>query len=118
MSENQTPQTDVQSDTDSGVSVRNDMQTFVRAWETSNSVAEAAEKLGITKQSAGQRASNYRTKHGIPLKEMPRGGGSRINTDEANQLLAELRGVSVDEIQAEQAESTDTEQAETEQAEA
>lgn len=116
MSENQTPETDVQNEaeatSETGVRTRSSMEDFVKAWETSESVAEAADKLGITKQSAGQRASTYRNKHGIPLKIMPRGGGSRINVKAANDLIAQLRGDSEQSAEGEQAPAETAETAE------
>jgi len=75
---------------------------FIRVWDTSNSVAEVAEITGLAPSSAQQRAGKYRTQ-GIPLKKMAR-GGKRIDVDAANKLLAEIRGVSVDEIKAAAAE--------------
>ena len=65
--------------------VRNDAETFIRAWQNADTVQEAADALGITKPSAGQRASSYRTQ-GVPLKKMKRGGGARFNLEEAIAL--------------------------------
>ena len=74
---------------------------FIRAWETSGSVKEAAEKCGIAKGSAQARAAKYRSL-GLPLKRMPRGGGSEpMNKESAYELLAELRGTSIDEVRNE-----------------
>jgi len=67
------------------------MLDFVTAWSTSSNVQEVADKLGITKESAGQRASQYRTKHGINLKKFTAGGtGSRLDINAANELIAQL----------------------------
>ena len=73
----------------SGKRVRNDFETFIRAWETSDSVQEAADKCGITKDSAGQRASQYRSQYGIDLKKMQR--GQRLDVGDAQDFLAALR---------------------------
>lgn len=80
---------------------RTGMVEFIKAWQTSNSVDEVAEKLGLKKASVQARASKYRSgvvaEDGetfiikpIALKRMPRGGGSRLDADAANQLIAEL----------------------------
>lgn len=67
--------------------VRNDAETFVTVWEASGSVGEVAQKLGITKSSAAARATKFRGKdYNIPLKNMPKGGGRRLN-------LEKLRGL-------------------------
>lgn len=70
---------------------------FLTAWEGSNSVAEVAEKTGLKETSVQARASKYRGQ-GIPLKEMPRGGGAKLNIAEAQALLAKLRGVSTEDV--------------------
>jgi hypothetical protein len=70
---------------------RTSMTDFVTAWQTSGSVQEIADKLGIKSTSAGQRACQYRSQ-GIKLKKMPRGGGARLNVDQANELIAQLSG--------------------------
>ena len=56
-----------------GTRVRNSAEDFIRVWQGSESVQEAADKLGITKESAGQRASHYRSQLGIQLKKMSKG---------------------------------------------
>jgi len=75
---------------DSGKRVHNDMETFLRAVETSETKVEAANKLGITIESLTQRASAYRSK-GIPVKKFPRSGGARLDIAAANEFLAKLR---------------------------
>lgn len=70
---------------------RNDFTSFITTWESSNSLQEVADKLGITPASAGQRASNYRREHGIDLKKMQRGGGAKLDVSAAKELLAKLR---------------------------
>ena len=47
-------------------------EDFVHAWQTSGSVAEVAEKTGLEKTRAIQKAGSYRAK-GIPLKKMQTG---------------------------------------------
>ena len=84
-----------------GTRVHNGFKEFIGAWEGSNSVQEAADKLGITKESAGQRASAYRGKD-IKLKKMPR-GGAKLDISEAQSYLADLQSESnvADEANAE-----------------
>jgi len=71
---------------------------FIRAWQTSNSVAEVVEKTGI--KTAGQRAIKLRKRlaaQGVELKKMPRGGGLRITPEKDAELaafLTELNGES------------------------
>jgi transposase len=74
------------------------LQQFISAWESSKSVSEAAEKVGLEAGSVQARASKYRAS-GIPLKEMPRGGGAKLDIGEAQALLAKLRGVEVDAVE-------------------
>lgn len=80
---------------------RTGMVEFIKAWQSSNNVDEVAEKLGLKKASVQARASKYRSgvvaEDGetfiikpIALKRMSRGGGTRLNADEANRLIAEL----------------------------
>lgn len=73
------------------------LEQFVKAWESSDSVAQVAAKTKLKATSVQARASKYRGL-GIPLKEMPRGGGAKLNVNEAQELLAKLRGVSVDVV--------------------
>lgn len=85
------------------------MVEFITAWEGSNSVAEVADKTGLKITSVQARASKYRSpeldedgevkRPAIPLKNMPRGGGAKLNTDEALTLIAQLRGVELNEVQ-------------------
>ncbi len=74
---------------------------FIRAWETSENVQEAADKCGLVKTSAQARAAKYRSL-GLPLKRMPRGGGAEpMDKGSAYELLAELRGVGAEDVRAE-----------------
>lgn len=99
---------------------RTTMIDFIRTWEGSNSVPEVAERLGMTQTSVQARASKYRSpeyamnddgtfkldsngqkqlvRKAIPLKSMPRGGGAKLDVEDAFTLLAELRGSTVDAI--------------------
>jgi len=89
------------------------MFDFIAAWESSQSVKEVCEKTGLKETSVQARASKYRsaeidedgevTRQAIPLKTMPRGGGARLQVDKATAYLAELRGMTVEQIQAEAA---------------
>ncbi len=86
------------------------LTTFIQAWESSDSVAQVAEKTGLKQNSVQARASKYRSQ-GIPLKEMPRGGGAKLDIAEAQALLAKLRGVAVETVK-EAADEAEVERAE------
>ena len=74
---------------------------FIEAWEASNSVKEVSDKLGIKVTSVMARASKYRGEpFNLPLKSMPRGGGAKLNLSAAKELLAKLRGVTVETLMA------------------
>ena len=47
-------------------------EEFVRAWQASSSVGEAAESLGLSRRAAASRACFYR-KRGVALKLFQRG---------------------------------------------
>ena len=85
---------------------------FIEAWQSSESIAEVAEKTGLKEGSIQARASKYRspeinekgevTRVAIPLKTMPRGGGARLQVNAALELLAKMRGMTPEELAAEQ----------------
>lgn len=52
-----------------------DSEDFVRAWQTSESVAEVAEKMSMSKLGASVKASHLR-RAGVPLKKYRTGIGS------------------------------------------
>lgn len=62
-------------------------EEFIRIWQTSDSVIEAAEKLGISANAARSQASRLRRK-GIPLILGP-GGRDRIEDYGKLRELAE-----------------------------
>jgi hypothetical protein len=65
---------------------------FIEIYQTSESVAEVAERTGLATHTVSQRASMYRTKHKIALKQMPNAGtGARNDWDELRALAARLR---------------------------
>jgi biotin operon repressor len=71
---------------------------FLEAWEGSDSTAEVAEKLGVTKTTVQGKASRLR-KAGVPLKRFARGfGGAVIDLDTLQKALAKMRGTSVANI--------------------
>jgi len=74
---------------------------FINAWESSNSAQEVAEKIGRPNgvNSCLARASKLRGE-GFPLKNMSKGGGPKLDPEKALQLLADIRGVSIEEIRA------------------
>lgn len=76
------------------------MNDFVKAWEAGSSVKDVAAQLGLKVGSVQARASKYRTE-GIPLKNMKRGGGAKLDKGAALGLLAELRNTTVEVIEAE-----------------
>lgn len=60
---------------------------FIAAWQSSSSVKEVAEKLGMKPKTASSRASFYKSK-GIPLKRMS--GGRAIDWDEMKEYAQSL----------------------------
>lgn len=65
-------------------------EEFVRAWQTSDSLAQVAERTGLKLETARARGRRFR-KRGIPLKRF--GGQGRPATDwEALKKLAEELG--------------------------
>lgn len=61
---------------------------FVKIWQTSNSVKEVAEKLGISEPTAWSRGNKLR-KAGVPLKKFSR--ASTLDIDELKRLAESLR---------------------------
>jgi hypothetical protein len=64
-------------------------EDFIKAWQTSNSAEEVAEKLRMPKAIAHARASNYRTL-GVKLKKMPRRPKNSIDVQALNKLIEQL----------------------------
>jgi len=66
-----------------------DNKVFVKMWQKSDSVAEVAEALDMTSQTATARAAMLR-KAGVLLKSFPRGrkAGSGLDVAALNALLA------------------------------
>ncbi len=66
-------------------------EDFIKAWETSETVDEACEKLApMPKTIVLARASSYRTA-GIKLKKMPAAGGRGLNPAKLNGLIEDIR---------------------------
>ena len=80
------------------------MKSFISLHEGAGSLAEACEATGLTSGSHQARASKYRSEYGIPLQKFSRGGGARLDIDEALACIAEVRGITIAEAKAEQAE--------------
>ena len=79
-----------------------EMAPFITAWEQSESIKEVADKLGIKATSVMARASKYRGEPlNIPLKQMARSGGAKLNIDSAKELIAQLRGKTLDDVNVE-----------------
>ncbi len=66
---------------------------FMRAWQTSDSVAEVVTATGIT--TAGQRAMKLR-KRGYKLKHMPKGSGVRLTEESEAALLVEFNALNAE----------------------
>ncbi|KKK56234.1 hypothetical protein LCGC14_3066570 [marine sediment metagenome] len=61
-------------------------EQFVKAWQSSSSIKEVANKLGLSSNNVSNRAAYYRKK-GVRLKIMPRRfGGPRIDIEALNKL--------------------------------
>ena len=70
---------------------------FVVAWNQSSSAKEAAEKLGMrSPESASARASKHR-KEGFVLKNMPLGGGAKLDPEATLLLCAQSLGITIEE---------------------
>ena len=87
--------TAVESTENSG-SARVSMESFIMTWEEvangpNPSVQTVADKLNLKKESVQQRATKYRTQHGVALSNMPRGGGAKFKAEEAQALLAKIK---------------------------
>jgi hypothetical protein len=64
-------------------------EEFVRAWQTSETAQEVADKLKMPKPIVLARASGYR-KDGIHLKKMKRGPKRALDVDALNRLIEQL----------------------------
>ena len=85
------------------------IEDFLQAWEGSETADEVAEKLGTKKTNVMSRASQLRTK-GLPLKKLRRsngGGRPKATLNETMQILASVRGVSIETIMAESKSAQD-----------
>jgi hypothetical protein len=65
------------------------LEQFIRVWQSSQSAAEAARRLGMPKPIAAAGASSYR-KAGIALKGMARRGRRSLDVEGLNRLIEEL----------------------------
>jgi hypothetical protein len=54
-------------------------------------VAIVAKRLGLEVTTVQQRSTKFRTTYGVPLSNMPRGGGAKFNAEKANATLAAVR---------------------------
>jgi hypothetical protein len=59
-------------------------EDFVRAWQSSSSIAEVVKKLGMSKSSVASRASYYR-QNGVRLKRL--NTGRSLDTDALNAIV-------------------------------
>ena len=83
---------------------RRSPELFCEAWENAvksgGGVAEVAKVLGLKIASVQARASKYRSEYGIPLSNMKKGGGAKLDKAEALKFLAALRGQDIDVVKA------------------
>ena len=104
MSENQANETPVENTAGETevVRVRVPREKFMEVWEevvdglTANELEGSgikivAQRLGLQENTVQQRATKYRTTHGLPLSNMPRGGGARFNVDKAKEELEAIK---------------------------
>lgn len=61
-------------------------EDFVRAWQTSGTAQEAADKLGMPKSNVLARASNYRSR-GVNLKVMSKASPKRLDVGRLNEAI-------------------------------
>lgn len=99
--ENETATVETEAEENGRVS----LEDFITAWEAAvksgGGVAEVAKVLNLKVQSVQARASKYRTEYLIPLSNMKKGGGAKLDKAEAIAFLAKLRGQDVAAVQAE-----------------
>lgn len=107
MSDTQNNETQTSGEATQTSKTRVSAEKFITVWERSANAREAAKELGLTPNSATQRASSYR-KAGIDLKHMPR-GGAKLDVSAANALLASLREKSENGEQQEQEQTQNAE---------
>lgn len=74
-----------------------DQRKFVEVWQTSSTVKEAAERLGMPEAIVSSRASNYRIA-GVNLKLMPK-GRKGVDVKALNEFLEELARTQAEEKQ-------------------
>src|SRR5579872_6842167 len=60
-------------------------EDFVKAWQLSNSAAEAAEKLKMPKNAVLSRVASYRKK-GVVLKVMSKENPNKLNIEKLNTM--------------------------------
>lgn len=64
-------------------------EDFIRAWQTSNTAQEVADRLGMPKGIVLARASNYR-RDGVKLKKLARRHKRALNVEKMNELIVQL----------------------------
>jgi hypothetical protein len=84
------------------------LERFVEVWQSSESLAEAASRLGMPKASVPARAAKYRNQKDapIPLKKMPR--ENSLDVEGLNEFILSLatKGDGKSDVEAHQ--STDS----------
>lgn len=82
--------------------VRVSQTDFLTAWEETvdgltkgtlqgSGVAIVAKRLGLEVTTVQQRSTKYRSQYGLPLSNMPRGGGAKFNATKAVDTLAAIK---------------------------
>lgn len=101
--------------TENSGSTRVSMERFIQTWEDvvdeGGGTDEVAKRLGLSPGTCTQRASNYRTKHGLDLSAMPKGGGSRLKVDAGKELLAKIKAKRAEREAGKADESTENKEA-------
>jgi hypothetical protein len=75
-------------------------EAFFELHEGCETLAEALEKTDMAEASYLQRCSSMRSA-GWPLKSFPRRGGASTTPEAAAELIARIKGISVEQVKAE-----------------
>lgn len=98
----ETPEAENTAGESETVRVRVPRAQFMEVWEEvvdglnagdleGSGIKIVANRLGLQENTVQQRATKYRTTHGLPLSNMPRGGGARFNVDKAKEELEAIK---------------------------
>lgn len=96
-------------------------EKFLQIWEqtaadlkagkiSGSGITLVAEATGLKPNTVQQRATKYRATYGLPLSNMPRGGGPRFNVDSASAELEAIKAkIAADNASDDKANETETE---------